>query len=67
MTKNSKLKHLTMSMGGAMGAADRNSHKIAKAGVSAKKKLMAISNQVKALRRQLQNNTEGLNRGPALT
>jgi hypothetical protein len=34
-------------------------HKVANAGTAARKKLAAISMHVKALRRQLQQNTEG--------
>jgi hypothetical protein len=37
----------------------RVAHKVAKAGAVARKKLAAISMHVKALRRQLQENTEG--------
>jgi hypothetical protein len=39
---------------------DRVAHKVAKAGVVAERKLAAISRHVKALKRQLQENTEGL-------
>jgi hypothetical protein len=60
MAKNNGLKHLTVKIGAAIGNADRTVHKIATAGVSARKKLVAISRQVQALRRQLRNNTEGL-------
>jgi hypothetical protein len=37
----------------------RVAHRVAKAGAVARKKLAAISMHVKALRRQLQQNTEG--------
>ena len=60
MAKNSKLKHMAVTIGAAMGRADRAAHKVVKAGVVAKKELVAISKQVKALKRQLLKNTEGL-------
>jgi hypothetical protein len=44
----------------ASGRTDRAAHKVAKAGATARKKLVAISRRVKALKRQLQENTEGL-------
>jgi hypothetical protein len=42
-----------------LGRAGRVGHKVAKAGTAARKKLAAISMHVKALKRQLQQNTEG--------
>jgi hypothetical protein len=43
-----------------MGKADRTAHKVAKAGVVAKKELAAISKQVEALKQQLQKATKRL-------
>jgi hypothetical protein len=43
----------------ALRRTGRVAHKVAKAGAVARKKLAAISMHVKALRRQLQENTEG--------
>jgi hypothetical protein len=60
MVKKSKLKHMAVTIGAAMGRADRTVHKVAKTGAAAKKKLVAISKQVEALKRQLLKNTEGL-------
>jgi hypothetical protein len=55
MAKNSKLIQAAVKIGAAMGKADRAAHKVAKAGVVAKKEVAAISKRVKALKRQLQN------------
>jgi hypothetical protein len=44
----------------ASGRAVRATHKATKAGVVARKKPEDISSRVRALRRQLQENTEGL-------
>jgi hypothetical protein len=43
-----------------VGKADRTGHKVAKAGVVAKKELAAISKQVEALKKQLQKTTKRL-------
>jgi len=56
----SRLKKAAQAIGGAMGRADRTAHKVAKAGVVAKKELAAISEQVEALKRQLQKTTKRL-------
>jgi hypothetical protein len=44
----------------ALGRANSEAHKVAKADVVARNTLAAISKHVKALKRQLQENTEGL-------
>jgi len=59
MIRNSKLKLVLVKTGTAMEKADRAAHKVAKAGVVARKKLEAISRHVKALKQQLLENTEG--------
>ena len=60
MARNSNLKSAAVITGAAMGGADRKAHKVAKAGAGAKDEVVAISKYVKALKRQLQENTEGL-------
>jgi hypothetical protein len=60
MARNSKLRQVAVSIGAAVGKADRTAHKVAKAGVVAKKELAAISKQVDALKKQLQKTTQRL-------
>jgi ribosomal protein S9 len=60
MAKKSKLTQVAVKIGGAIGKADRTAHKVAKAGVLAKKELEDISKQVDALKRQLQKTTKRL-------
>jgi seryl-tRNA synthetase len=60
MAKNSKLNKAAVRIGAVMGKADRTAHKVAKAGVIAKKELAAISKQVEALKQQLQKATKRL-------
>ena len=60
MAKKSRLTKVAEGIGGAMGKADRAAHKIAKAGVLAKKELGEISKQVDAMKRQLQKATKRL-------
>jgi seryl-tRNA synthetase len=60
MAKKSKLKQVAVTIGAAMGRADRKAHQVAQAGVVAKKELQAISKQVDALKRQLQKTTKRL-------
>ena len=60
MAKNSKLKQAAVKIGVVMGKADRTAHKVAKAGLVAKKELAAISKQVEALKKQLQKTTKKL-------
>lgn len=62
MAKKSKLNQVAVSIGTAMGKADRTAHKVAKAGVLAKAELADISKQVDALKRQLQKTTKKLRR-----
>ena len=58
--KKSKLTQAAIRIGAVMGKADRTAHKVAKAGVLAKKELAAISRQVEALKKQLQKTTNRL-------
>jgi ribosomal protein S9 len=60
MAKNSKLERAAVKIGAVMGRADRTAHKVARAGVVAKKELEEISKQVDALKRQLQKTTKRL-------
>ena len=62
MAKKSKLKQVAVTIGAAMGRADRKAHQVAQAGVVAKKELQAISKQVDALKRQLQKTAKRLKR-----
>jgi hypothetical protein len=60
MAKKSKLTQVAVRIGSAMGKADRTAHKVAKAGVLAKKELEDISKQVDGLKRQLLKTTKRL-------
>jgi hypothetical protein len=60
MAKKSKLTQVAVKIGTAMGKADRTAHKVAKAGLLAKKELEDISKQVEGLKRQLQKTTKRL-------
>jgi hypothetical protein len=60
MAKKSKLTQVAVSIGTAMGKADRKAQQVAKAGVLAKKELRAISKQVEILKRQLLQTTKRL-------
>ena len=58
--RTSKLNQVAVRIGAAMGKADRTAHKVAQAGVIARKELEDISKQVEALKRQLQKTTKRL-------
>jgi polyhydroxyalkanoate synthesis regulator phasin len=60
MAKKSKLTKAAVTIGTAMGRADRTAHKVAKAGVVAKKELEAIAEHVDALKKQLRKTTKRL-------
>ncbi len=60
MAKKSRLTRVAVSIGTAMGKADRKAQQVAKAGVLAKKELHAISKQVDGLKRQLLQTTKRL-------
>ena len=60
MAKKSRLTRVAVSIGRAMGKADRKAQQVAKAGVLAKKELHAISKQVDVLKRQLLQTTKRL-------
>jgi len=59
MAKN-QLKKVAVSIGGALGKADRKAHQVVRAGALARKELADISKQVEALKRQLQKTTKRL-------
>ena len=60
MAQKSRLTRVAVSIGTAMGKADRKAQQVAKAGVLAKKELHAISKQVDGLKRQLLQTTKRL-------
>jgi hypothetical protein len=60
MARKTKLTQAAEKIGSVMGKADRTAHKVAKAGVMAKKELAAISKQVEALKKQLKKTTKRL-------
>jgi hypothetical protein len=60
MAKNDRLTKTAMTIGAAMGKADRTAHKVARAGVLAKRELADISKQIDALKRQLLKTTKRL-------
>ena len=62
MAKKSRLTRVAVSIGSAMGKADRRVQKVAKAGTLARKELDDISKQVDALKRQLQKTAKRLKR-----
>jgi hypothetical protein len=65
MAKKTRLTQAAERIGTVMGRADRTAHKVAKAGVVAKKELAAISKQVEVLKKQLQKTTKRLKRALA--
>jgi hypothetical protein len=62
MAKKSRLTRTAAGIGTVAGRMDRKAHQIAKAGVVAKKELVAISKQVESLKKQLQKTTKRLKR-----
>jgi len=62
MARKSKLTRVAVSIGTAMGTADRRVQKFARAGSLAKEELEDISKQVDALKRQLQKTAKRLKR-----
>ena len=62
MAKRNRLARVAVTIGTAMGKADRKVQKVAKAGSLAKKELDDIAKQVDALKRQLQKTAKRLKR-----
>jgi hypothetical protein len=60
MAKKSKLTQAAVTIGTAMGKADRTAHKVVRAGAVAREELEAISKQVDSLKKQLQKTTKRL-------
>jgi polyhydroxyalkanoate synthesis regulator phasin len=56
----SRLTKVAEGIGGAIGRADRTAHKVAKAGVVAKKELDELSKEVEALKKRLQKTARRL-------
>ena len=56
----SRLTKVAEGIGGAIGRADRTAHKVAKAGIVAKKELESLSKEVDALKKKLQKATKKL-------
>ena len=62
MAKKNRLTRVAEGIGSAIGRADRQAHKVAKAGALAKNELDDIAQQVEALKRQLQKTAKRLKR-----
>jgi hypothetical protein len=60
MARKNNLKSAAARIGAVVGRAEGAAHKIAKAGVVARKELEAISKQVEGLKKQLQKTTKRL-------
>jgi hypothetical protein len=53
VAKKDKLTRVAVSIGSAMGKADRTAHRVARAGIAAKDELAEIADQIDGLKRQL--------------
>jgi hypothetical protein len=62
MAKKNRLNRVAVSIGSAVGKADRKAHQVAKAGALAKKELKEVSKQLNALKRQLEKSANRLKR-----
>jgi hypothetical protein len=60
MAKKSKLTKVGEAIGSAIGRADRTAHKVAKAGILAKKELADLSKEVDSLKKRLTKATKRL-------
>lgn len=60
MAKKTTLKSVSVSVGTALGKADKKAHQLAKAGAIAKEELQALSKQVDELKKQLAKTTKRL-------
>lgn len=56
----SRLTKVAESIGGAIGRADKTAHKVARAGLVAKKELEELSKEVDSLKRRLEKATKRL-------
>lgn len=57
--ENIKFNSTAVEIGAAAARPNRTAHNVAKVGVGSKKELAAISQEIRALKQQLQRNTEG--------
>ena len=60
MAKKTTLKSVSVSVGTALGKADKKAHQLVKAGAIAKEELQALSKQVDELKKQLAKTTKRL-------
>lgn len=60
MARKSRFSEAASKIGAAVGRADRTAHKLARAGVIAKKELEGISKEVESLKRRLQKSAKRL-------
>jgi prefoldin subunit 5 len=60
MAKKTTLKSVSVSVGTALGKADKKAHQLVKAGAVAKEELHALSKQVDELKKQLAKTTKRL-------
>jgi hypothetical protein len=63
--KKDKLTNAAVTIGAAMGRADRTAHKVAKAGAVARKELDVLTKQIDGLKRQLIKTTKRLKKALA--
>jgi prefoldin subunit 5 len=60
MAKKTTLKSVSVSVGTALGKADKKAHQLVKAGAIAKEELQTLSKQVDELKKQLAKTTKRL-------
>ena len=65
MARKSRFSKAAETIGAAVGRADRQAHKLAKAGVVAKKELQDISKEVESLKRRLMKASKRLRKAMA--
>lgn len=62
MAKKTRLTKAAVSIGSAVGRADRTAHKFAKAGLIAKKELEGLTKEIDAIKAKLRKTTRKLKR-----
>lgn len=65
MAKKNKLSNAAVTIGSAMGRAERTAHKIRKASAVARQELDGLTKQIDALKRRLQKTTKRLKKAMA--
>ncbi|HEY2351117.1 MAG TPA: hypothetical protein VGH83_01320 [Candidatus Acidoferrum sp.] len=60
MAKKSKLNQVAVTIGTAVGKADRTAHRVVKAGSAAKEELADLAKQIDGLKKQLMKTTKRL-------